>query len=268
MGQGSSFSWPRNELLRPTFWKATRMKKNKHKTTCPYGGKFAKDWFHKLQCEKSCKLRIECEEVWEAKYFKVSEDDEDKENDRLKRHSDENEDEKPQSKKHKKHKKKKQDNRGLYIPRPALNKLLALSYHSCMRLYCFYMKEGMRRKTNRPWCNNKFVANGLQCSIGTVVTAKKLLIEAGFIKIVGGGGESGKFKKTYIELKYFTGKYKIENVEYKRRLAKYKRQLDEDVEEFAEWVNVFTSEMMKLEIKLFEAEEKYKNLRRRYRKLK
>jgi len=233
--------------------------KKKHKTlTCPHGGKFAKDWFQLSNCEKSCKLAKKCEEVWEDNYFKVSEDEEDEENDRLKRHSDVDEDEKPQSKKHKK---RKQDNRGLYIPRPALNKLLALSYHSCVRLYCLYMKEGVRQKTNRPWCNNYFTAKRLKCSIGTVVTAKNLLIKAGFIKIVGGQGEQGRFGKTYIELKYYPSKFVIENEEYKRRLDKY-------VEEFAEWVNIFTSEKMKLEVKLFEEKEKYKELRRRYRKLK
>lgn len=236
--------------------------KKKHKTLiCPHGGKFAKDWFQKLQCEKRCKLSIECEEVWEDKYFKVNEDDEDDENDRLKRHSDDDEDEKPQSKKHKK---SKQDNRGLYIPRPALNKLLNVTYHTCVRHYLFYMKEAIRQKTNRPWCNSPFTAKGLNCSESTVEKAKDALVEAGFIKKVRAECKDGRYSKTYIELQYLPTKFKIEKAEYNRRIDKLRKERDEMVEEGAYWINCYTSEMMKLEV----MRVKYRKLRRENCKLK
>ncbi len=238
-------------------------KKSKHKRkpklTCPFGHIFGQDGIDKKECDK-CSLVKPCGDksfLYEKKRREKREEEREKKREERRK-------KKPQKPKKKTTKPKKeleQDNRGLYIPSPALNKLLALSYHSCMRVYSFYMKEGRRQKTDKPWCNNRFVANGLGCSISTVVTAKNLLIKAGFITITGRRGEQGHFGKHYIKLKYYPSKFVIEKEEYLRQLDKY-------AEDLADFCNTFTSEKMKMEIKLIKIKTKYKELKRKYRKLK
>ncbi len=227
------------------------MKKRKT-LACPRGLKFGKDFNN---CSYGdCRFYLDCADRSEELEELAPPEDNDNDNNY------EPEDE-SQSKKHKK---KKQDNRGLYIPRPALNKLLNVTYHTCVRHYIFYLKEGIRQKTNRPYCNPNFTAKGLSCSPSTVETAKTALVKAGFIKKGRMKRKDGKYGKSYIELKYYPTKFVIEKAEYKRRLEKYKTEIDEMVEEGAYWINLFTSEKAKREV----IEAKYKDLRRKYRKLK
>lgn len=159
-----------------------------------------------------------------------------------------------------KHKHKKQDHRPILIPTAALNKLLKLSapYNTnCPVMYLFWMKECIRQKTNRIWCTDSYMAGrigedgerkGLKWAITRVKRTKAKLIEVGYGKIVQMRGAKGHFSKSYIEVKYYPSRMKIENEEYLRIL-------DEDAEEFAYWINYFTAQQMRYEVKIAELEK-------------
>lgn len=76
-----------------------------------------------------------------------------------------------------------------------------------MSLYIFYYFTAKRQKTNRVWCTNEFVMNGLHWGEIRMARAKKELIELGLITNIQRRGEEGQVKKWYVRLNYiFTKK--------------------------------------------------------------
>ncbi len=233
-------------------------KKDKHKRKkkqyCPhYGEELGEEYDGYRKCKK-CSLRKKCKAAYHKSLEGATWDDED---------------EQPKKGKPKKPKAKREpDGRGSYIPFPALNKLLKLTNHFCVKQYLFYMKVGIIQKTNQIWSNNNHVAKSLKCDKDRVRISKNQLIKAGYITIIYKRGKRGRFGQSYIKLKHFPSKFVIEKQEYLRQLDEYERQLDQDVEDFAEWCDAFTSQIMKLKIKLMEQKKRSEKWKRKFKKLK
>lgn len=91
------------------------------------------------------------------------------------------------------------------ISMKAMNKLFGLSGRLnaiCTSLYVFYLLEANKQKTNIIWCNNRYAAKGLKCSVGTIVKYKKLLVELKLISLlIQKRPKRGRFGKTYILIK-------------------------------------------------------------------
>jgi len=158
-----------------------------------------------------------------------------------------------------KHKAKKQDHRPILIPPAALDVLLRLpAPHNtnCVCLYIFYLKKCVRDKTNRIWCNDSYVAGkigekgerkGLKWDIGRVKRTKAQLVKLGFIKVIQSHDTKGHFAKKYVEVKFYASKMKIEK-------EQYLSTLDDYAEEFAHWVNHFTTEINRRDVRIAELE--------------
>ena len=196
--------------------KNKRKRKSKNKPSCPYGDEYGFGYsFGEYPKCKNCSLYEKCKTA----YNKLVEDEliinEDKEA-------------LPQKQKSKKAKKrkKKQDHRGAYIPSPALNKLLRLTNHFCVKLYLSYMEVGIIQKTNQPWCNNNYMAKRLKWDKDTVRKYKNQLVKTGYITIIRERNKQGRLGKSYIKLKYFPSKRVIEKVEFLRQLDEVKRQYE------------------------------------------
>jgi len=257
--------------------------KRKPKPKCPFGHIYGQDGIDKKECGK-CPIAESCG----TKSFYYAQKIKDKQEEKRKRKDDDFrrdthkhknitestihtgcEDKPPKSKKHKrKSKQQTQDHRSLLIPPESLQKMLNLpTPHNtnCIAMYNFVLKEGIRQKTNKPYCTDNFIAGkkrkGLKWDLGRVKTTKRWLIKLGLIREVQERDAKGHFKKKYLEIVYFPSKFTIEN-------AEYLNQLDEDVEEFAEWCNTFTSERMKMEIAVMKWSKRASKWKAKYTKLK
>ncbi len=141
-------------------------------------------------------------------------------------------------------------NRMICIPAAAsddLDRLPTPLNTNCHHLYIFYLKNGIRQKTNSPRCQDGYTAKGINWSTGRVQRAKAELVKLKFIEVKQAHGDKGHFGKAYIVLKYYPRKTTVETEEF--------IQLIEDLEnEFVEWINVFTSELMKKDVRIWELE--------------
>ena len=174
-----------------------------------------------------------------------------------------------------KHKsKKKQDHRAILIPPAALAKLLKLpTPHNtnCIALYLFYLKKAVQDKTNRIWCNDSYVAGsigddgerkGLKWAVDRVKRTRQQLIKLGYIEVIQSHDkQTGHFDKKYIEVKFFPSKMAIEK-------EQYLSVLDEYAEEFTYWVNYFTTQRMRDEVKIAKLEKQIADCRKLLRSVK
>lgn len=150
-----------------------------------------------------------------------------------------------------KRRKHKQDHRPIQLPTIAVRKLEQLPpphNANCIALYLFYLRKAVLDKTNRIWCTDNYVAEGLQWAINRVKHSKRLLVEMKYIRVIQKHDSAGHFAKSYVEVRYYATKMKIEK-------ESYLRMRDKDAEELFDWVKAFTSEKMKMEIRIAELEQ-------------
>lgn len=257
-------------------------KKRKPKLTCQYDHIFGQDGFNHKECDK-CSIARACGDA--SYYYEQKRKEErrkERREERRKKKQQRVKEDKPKKKRHSKKtakpKKKldlERDHRSLLIPPELLQKMMDLPMpHSsnCIAMYNFVLKEGIRQKTNRPYCTDNFISGkkekgkkrkGLKWDIGRVRNTKWWLInKVECLKEIQERDEkTGHFKKKYLEIIYYPSKFVIENEECLH-------QLDQDVEDFVEWCNTFTSQHTKDEIEIVKQRKRARKWKRKYGELK
>ncbi|MBW8042450.1 MAG: hypothetical protein FVQ85_20980 [Planctomycetes bacterium] len=169
------------------------------------------------------------------------------------------------AKKKKKKKRKKQKRWSIIIPVPELDKLQKLpTPHNtnCIALYAFYLKTAIKQRTNRIWCEDRFVSGvtgddgerlGLKWSIDRVKRTRQQLMEVGLVEIVQSRDEDGRFGKKYIKLPFYPKKETLDNEELRRIL-------DERTESLCKFLLAYDAQRVKDEVTIWKLRKKITEL--------
>ena len=96
------------------------------------------------------------------------------------------------------------ENRVIMLTIETLERLQGFKGHDgTLDLYLFYYKMAKKQKTNRVYCTNSYVADGLFWSVDKVIKVKKTLIDMGLIEMIKEfDPATKKIKGHYVKVNY------------------------------------------------------------------